>query len=73
MKVTPTKLRRDIYRLLDQVLETGIPIEIERNGRILRLVPDQPVSKLGNLVQRDCIIGDPEELVHMDWSSEWNP
>ena len=71
--MTPTKLRRDIYRLLDQVLETGIPIEIERNGRILRLVPDQPVSKLGNLVQRDCIIGDPEELVHMDWSSEWNP
>ena len=73
MKVTATKLRQDIYRLLDQVLETGIPLEIERKGQLLRLVPAEPISKLSNLVRRDCIEGDPEELVHMDWSAEWSP
>jgi hypothetical protein len=29
----------DIYRILDRVLETGIPAEIERGGKLLRIVP----------------------------------
>ena len=30
MPVTASKLRENIYRILDQVLETGVPVEIER-------------------------------------------
>lgn len=72
--VTASRLRENIYSILDEVLETGTPVEIVRNGRILRIVPDQnnPPSKLDNLKKRDVIIGDPEELVHMDWSAEWS-
>ena len=73
MKVTASKLRQDIYRILDQILETGVPVEIERKGRVLKIVPVTPPSKLGNLVARDCIPGDPEELVQIDWSTEWRP
>lgn len=29
-------------------------------------------SRLDRLVKRSCIVGDPEQLVHMDWSCEWN-
>lgn len=29
----------DIYRILDRVLETGIPAEIERGGKLLKIVP----------------------------------
>jgi hypothetical protein len=29
----------DIYRILDQVLETGVPVEIERHGKLLKIVP----------------------------------
>jgi len=25
------------------------------------------------LPKRDIIVGDPEDLVHIDWSSEWRP
>ena len=25
------------------------------------------------LPKRDLIVGDPEELVHIDWSPEWRP
>lgn len=71
--MTASKLRQDIYRLLDQVLETGVPLEIERKGRTLRIVADAPPSKLSNLKRRDCIIGDPEDLVEMDWSDTWRP
>ncbi len=50
MVVTVSELRRSIYRLLDQVLETGVPLEIERKGRILRIVPVVPASKLDRIV-----------------------
>jgi hypothetical protein len=30
-------------------------------------------SKLANPKVRNLIIGDPEDLVHLDWSEEWRP
>jgi prevent-host-death family protein len=71
--MTASQLRQNIYRLLDQVLDTGVPLEIERKGRKLRIVPEAPRDKLDNLKRRDCLVGDPEDIVHMDWSEEWRP
>ena len=73
MSVTATQLREDIYQILDKVLETGHPVEILRNGRMLRIVAVDPPSKLSRLVKRDCIVGNPDDLSSIDWSSEWNP
>jgi hypothetical protein len=70
--LTASKLREDIYRVLDQVLATGEPVVIERNGRRLRIVSEDPPSRLGRLVRREgVVVGDSEELVHIDWSGEW--
>ncbi len=71
--MTVSELRQNIYQLLDQVLDTGVPLEIERKGRKLRIAPELPLDKLDNLKRRDCLVGDPEDLVHMDWSQEWRP
>lgn len=72
--MTPSQLRADIYRLIDRVLETGEPLEINRKGRSLRLVADPVEDKLSRLVPKpDVIIGDPADLVHIDWSTEWDP
>jgi hypothetical protein len=78
MALTASKLRADVYRLLDRVLETGEPLEIERNGKVLvnSAKEEQRArgSKLDNLPTRPgYIVGDPDELIHMDWSAEWNP
>lgn len=73
MSISLTRLREDLYRLVDEVLETGKPLEITRKGRKLLLVPESPVSKLEKLRERKTIKGNPEDLVHMDWSREWNP
>lgn len=76
MALTASKLRANVYRLLDEVLATGKPLEIERNGKLLVIAPKERKagSKLENLPRREgAIIGDPDELIHMDWSSEWNP
>ena len=71
--MTASQLRQNIYQLLDRVLESGVPLEIERKGRKLRIIADGPRDKLDNLKRRDCLVGDPDDLVHMDWSEEWRP
>jgi hypothetical protein len=73
MRVKASKLRENIYRILDQVLETGVPVEIERRGRLLRIVCERPPSRLDRLRPREYLRGAPEELVHLDWSGEWRP
>ncbi len=72
-RLSLTKMRSDLYKIMDRVLDTGVPVEIERRGRKIRIVPVPPKSKIDNLVKRPgTIIGDPEEMVHMDWSDEWS-
>ena len=73
MAIKVSALRENIYRILDEVLETGLPVEIERRGKILRIAPAETRSKLDNLRPRPYLLTDPEELVHLDWSEEWRP
>lgn len=74
MSVTASQLRADVYRILDRALESGEPVEIERHGQILRLVPPRLRSWVDRLPKREGVVaGDPDELVHLDWSAEWKP
>jgi prevent-host-death family protein len=71
--VTPTELRADIYNLLDEVLDTGIPLEIKKANRRLIIMPVAKVDKLKNLVARpELIQGDPEDLININWETEVN-
>jgi hypothetical protein len=72
MKVTASKLRENVYKILDETIETGQPVEIVRKGFVLRIVLDQPPSKLARLKKRSCFVGDPDDIIGMDWSSEWS-
>jgi hypothetical protein len=74
LAITASTLRANVYRLLDEVLETGQPLEIKRNGKTLLITPKQEQSIWERLPRRaGYIVGDPDELIHVDWSSEWNP
>jgi antitoxin (DNA-binding transcriptional repressor) of toxin-antitoxin stability system len=44
-EVTLTELRRNIFRLVDEVLETGEPIVVKRKGQRLLVGPDRPMTK----------------------------
>ena len=72
MRVTASKLRANIYGILDQVLETGVPVEVIWKGKLLKIVPEQKPDKFSRLKKRNYIVGDPEDIVHLDWSSYWN-
>jgi len=74
MRYSVSKLRANLYRVLDQVLESGTPIEVERKGKLLKIIPAEQTDKLANLKPHpDYLKCDPGSLVHMDWSNEWKP
>jgi len=60
MTYTATKLRQNLYNILDSVIDNGIPVEIERKGVILKIILEQRVSKW------DRLIGAPQY-------NQWRP
>jgi hypothetical protein len=73
-RLTASRLRADVYRVLDRVIQTGVPAEVLRRGKVLRIAPVEQVERLKRLPARPGFIkGDPEDLVRIDWSHEWRP
>lgn len=73
-EITPTTFRKNLYRILDEILDSGTPLDIRRKGQKLRIVPVNQKSGLHTLeAHPGTITGDPEDLVHMDWSDHWEP
>ena len=72
-RLTPSRLRANLYRILDRIAESGEPVEIERKGRALRIVAEQD-GKLDLLKPHpEYLQVAPDDLVHVDWSHEWRP
>ncbi len=71
--VLASTLRANIYKMLDQVIESGRSIEIRRGDRAVRIVPVEKISRLGQLPRRKIVRGDAEALVSVDWSKNWKP
>ena len=73
MRMKSTKFRASLYRVLDHIENSGEAVEIERNGKWFRLeAMGAEKSKLDGLLRRPLIVGDPEDLVDVDWSQTWN-
>jgi hypothetical protein len=64
MKVTA--LRKRLYEVMDRVLETGEPAEVERKGKMLLIVraslAQGGLARLKRLKRRKSIIGNPATL-----------
>jgi hypothetical protein len=74
-RITASHLRQNIYRILDEVIETGRPVEIERKGRLVRIETERQTKSIFETLTAHpgSIVGDSEDLVHIDWSQEWKP
>jgi prevent-host-death family protein len=73
VRITASKFRENLYRILDEVIETGAPVEVVRKGAVVKLVSEKPVSRLDRLPKRSrsLFVGDPDDIIGMDWSKEW--
>lgn len=49
MSVSLTELRQQLFKLADQVVDTGVPLVIERRGVRLKLVRDDAPAGAGRL------------------------
>ena len=71
MKLTVTKFRQNIYKYLDKAIDTGISIELERKGNIIKIIIEKPKSKLSNLEPHNYYSGDYRDIDNIDWIKEW--
>ena len=71
MQYSLTQFRKVLFQVADQVIETGESVEIKRHGKVLRLAVENPPKKLDRLKPHPgTIIGDPNDLIHMDCSQQ---
>ena len=72
VRVTASQLRENVYRILDEAIATGNPVEVVRKGKVLKIVPEKRASKLDRLKKRKGVfVGDPDDIIGMDWSKYW--
>lgn len=70
MQVTASGLRQNVYKILDKSMKTGKEVEIIRKGLVFKIVPPKKKDKLKHLPKRKIMLCDPQELAHLDWSSQ---
>lgn len=63
MTITLTELRQHLFKLADQVADTGEPLVIERRGVRLKLVREEAasagISRLKKLIEQPLVQGMP--------------
>ena len=75
MKVTATELRANLYKILERV-ERGEEVEITRPTGSLVIkakVSEKRARKKKPKGNPNYIVGNPDDLIHMDWSQYWKP
>lgn len=62
--------------MLDEVLETGRPIEVTRprgTVRIQRAEAPRRRRRKRAVGNPNLMVGDPDDFIHFDWSGVWKP
>jgi hypothetical protein len=71
--LSATRLRADLYRVLESVITSGQSVEVVLRGRKVRIVSIEPVSRVQSMQSRaDYIVGDPDELVRPNFDAAWD-
>jgi len=74
LTVAPTDFRKDPFKFLDMILDTGKVLEINRNGQIFKVIPPKKSKKLDKLTpHKDAVVGDSDDFVSMNWGDVWKP
>ncbi len=71
MTITPTDLRKNLFKLLDEVISSGKTLEINRNGTIVKIVPPKKISKFDKLQKHDTMLCLPKDIIENSWEKEW--
>ncbi len=69
-----TQLRKNLFRTLDKVAQTGKPVEVESKARRFKIISLSQSDRFACLEKHpDVFSGDLDDLARIDWMSEWRP
>ena len=72
--ITATELRSNVYRILDEILESGAALEVVRKGQKLLIMPAEiKRRRLDDLPKRKVTTCTFEELAAISWEQSWEP
>ncbi len=75
--LTATELRANLYRVIDEVLETGRPCRVVRGERAVVIRPEARSGRKGidfsKLKRRKILTVPFDEIVDTSWEHEWKP
>lgn len=72
MRIKASKLRADIYNILDTVVNTGQTVEVERGKSIVKISFEPRLSKLSNLKKHKSTRGKIDKIFNITWEKEWS-
>ena len=74
MSINLTQLRNNLYQCIDELISTGEPLYIQRKGVRIKILVEKPVAATTKKFPKhaNVYVGNSEDLVQMDWSSEWS-
>lgn len=61
--LTVTSLRENLFKIIDRVIVSGVPQEVERKGKKIKIVLAEKINKFENLIPHQSIIGHPDRLI----------
>jgi len=70
-EITLSSLRANIYKIFDDILESGKPLVVVRNGKRLKIEAEEKVGRLAKLKKRKVIKGDSSKIDRISWN--WKP
>lgn len=66
-----TEVKQTFEHVLEEVVSTAVPVRFEFKGSVLTICVVEETDKLARLEPHPgCLVGDPEDIVHLDWSGE---
>jgi hypothetical protein len=77
MRVTVAEFRKNVNAILDQVAETGVPVEVESKGQVLRIEVKKSLRerfpKRDLINRRSCGSRSDRGLWGMAWAADPRP
>ena len=76
--ISVTKLRKELFKVMDQIAQGGEPIFVDRNGVRIKIARDEEakISKFERMrsFQGESVLRCPiEEIENIEWNSTWEP
>lgn len=85
IEVTATNLRKDLFRILDRLAETGEELRVRRKGQVITFTPVRSASTMSHREKFDAALAsgvredwadyDPGDITdnrHIEWTPEDN-